>query len=306
MSRTGGEMAESSELLLDDPWQVKAADFPYDRSDTEKLIYLVNYAALAPSILNSQPWTFTVRGNELVLVADRTRVLPVVDPEERQLLISCGAALCNLLCAMRSFGCAADLEIFPERDRKPWPASGCRRASLRPGRTKSCGTLSSSDGPTAGNSEERPLPEPLMRSLADAARREGAMLFFVTSPTQKGLIAELVAEAEREHLSRPEFRQELSAWITERYAEAHAHDGEAVGRLGAAGHTPEPLMPEGLSTAIAAAAARSYAGVDEAAEHQRDVVTSSPALALLTTDGDAPVEWVWPEGVPEGAAEGRE
>ena len=118
------------------------------------------------------------------------------------------------------------------------------------------------------------------------------MLFFVERPDQKRLVAELVAEAEREHLSRPEFRQELSTWITRRYAEAHAHDSEALGRLGAAGHTPEPLTPTGLSTAIAAAAARSFASVEEAAEHQRDVVVSSPALALLTTDDDDPSEWV--------------
>ena len=80
-------MAEPGELLLDDPWQVRTADFPYGRSNSEKLIFLVNFAVLAPSILNSQPWTFAVQGDELVLSADRTRVLPVVDPDGRQRVI---------------------------------------------------------------------------------------------------------------------------------------------------------------------------------------------------------------------------
>jgi hypothetical protein len=285
-------MAEPGELLLDDPWQVRTADFPYGRSDSEKLIFLVNYAVLAPSILNSQPWTFSVHENELVLSADRTRVLPVVDPDGRELLISCGAALFNLLCAMRSFGCGADVDIFPESDH-----GILARVRLSDRITPTEEDENLRDAIVKRRTfrrrfEDRPLPEPLTRSLADAARGEGAMLFFIERSDEKRRVAELVAEAERDHLSRPEFRQELSTWITERYAEAHEADREALGRLGAAGHTPEPRTHRGMTTAIAAAAARSFADVEEAAAHQRDAVVSSPALALLTTDDDAPSEWI--------------
>jgi nitroreductase len=285
-------MAEPGELLLDDPWQVRAADFPYGRSSSEKLTFLINYAALAPSILNSQPWTFAVDGDELVLSADRTRVLPVVDPDGRQLLISCGAALFNLLCALRSFGCAADVAILPRGERETVARVRLSNGSTPAGEDETLRDAIVSRRTFRRNFEDRALPEPLKRSLADAAQREGATLFLVERPDQKRQIAELVGEAERDHLSRPEFRQELSTWITRRFAEAHAQDSEALGRLGAAGHTPEPLSPTGLSTVTAAAAARSFASTEEAAQHQRDVVASSPVLALLTTHGDDPSEWV--------------
>jgi hypothetical protein len=45
-----------------------------------------------------------VYNNIIVMYADRTRALPVVDPEDRELTISCGAALSHLLLAIRHFG----------------------------------------------------------------------------------------------------------------------------------------------------------------------------------------------------------
>ena len=47
--------------------------------------------SLAPSTHNTQPWLFRVRGSTLDLYADRSRVQPVVDPDQRELTISCGA-----------------------------------------------------------------------------------------------------------------------------------------------------------------------------------------------------------------------
>ena len=43
-------------LLLVDPWQIKAVDFPAKGTGADKLSFLLNYAVLAPSILNVQPW----------------------------------------------------------------------------------------------------------------------------------------------------------------------------------------------------------------------------------------------------------
>ena len=92
--------------VLSDPWEVFEADFPKTRDAGEKLRFLLNYAVLAPSGHNTQPWLFKVRNSEVELYTDRTRGLPVVDPEDRALVISCGAALFNLRAAVRHFGYA--------------------------------------------------------------------------------------------------------------------------------------------------------------------------------------------------------
>lgn len=59
---------------------------------SEKLHFLLRYAILAPSGHNSQPWLFKIVGNNNIIevYADRSRALPLVDPDERELIISCG------------------------------------------------------------------------------------------------------------------------------------------------------------------------------------------------------------------------
>ena len=94
------------ELLeaLADAWEISPDEFPESGTPAENLTFLLRYAVLAPSSHNSQPWLFRVRESYVDLYADRARALPVVDPEDRDLLISCGAALFELCIAMRHFG----------------------------------------------------------------------------------------------------------------------------------------------------------------------------------------------------------
>lgn len=74
-------------------WSSAIDEFPISGTTNQKLGALVRYAVRAPSSHNSQPWLFRVVGDTLELRADRGRRLPVVDPEDRELTISCGAAL---------------------------------------------------------------------------------------------------------------------------------------------------------------------------------------------------------------------
>ena len=85
-----------------DTWNVSADDFPVDGTSEEKLWFLVRYAILAPSTHNTQPWRFRIHGNVVELYADFTRALPVIDPEDRELIMSCGAALLHLRFGLRS------------------------------------------------------------------------------------------------------------------------------------------------------------------------------------------------------------
>ena len=48
------------------------------------------------------------------LYADRTRALPVIDPDDRELTISCGAALLHLRIALRHFGYAGAVATLPD------------------------------------------------------------------------------------------------------------------------------------------------------------------------------------------------
>src|ERR1044071_2504628 len=97
-------------------WNISADDFPADGNSEEKLWFLVRYAVLAPSTHNTQPWRFRIHGNVVELYADFARALPVVDPQYRELIMSCGAALLHLRIAIRYFGHAYTVERLPDPD----------------------------------------------------------------------------------------------------------------------------------------------------------------------------------------------
>jgi uncharacterized spore protein YtfJ len=97
-------------------WNVSAHDFPEAGDTGDQLLFLLRYAVLAPSGHNTQPWLFSVDGDTVELYADRTQALAVVDPEDRELTISCGAALFNLRVALRHWGYRRDdqVELLPD------------------------------------------------------------------------------------------------------------------------------------------------------------------------------------------------
>jgi hypothetical protein len=80
----------------------------------DELRFAVEQAVLAPSSHNTQPWQFRLDGDTVELYADRHRVLHVIDPQDRELVISCGAALLNIELAIAHLGRAHDVEVFPE------------------------------------------------------------------------------------------------------------------------------------------------------------------------------------------------
>jgi hypothetical protein len=74
------------------PWQIGAEDFPTHGEAAEKLKFLLNYAILAPSSHNTQPWMFSVAEDTLKIFVDSSRWLKVADPDQRELHINLGYA----------------------------------------------------------------------------------------------------------------------------------------------------------------------------------------------------------------------
>jgi nitroreductase len=97
-----------------DAWNIKESDFPANGSREEKLTFLLNYAVLAPSSRNSQPWKFNVTNDSILVFADKSRRLQVADRDQRELYISLGCALENLLIAAEHFGYNCSVAYFPQ------------------------------------------------------------------------------------------------------------------------------------------------------------------------------------------------
>ena len=63
---------------------------------------------------HTQPWRFHYAAGTFELRADTSRGLGASDPDGRELVISCGAALYNLRIAARKLGYTATVTLFPE------------------------------------------------------------------------------------------------------------------------------------------------------------------------------------------------
>jgi len=83
--------------------------FGLDQRDEQILLY----ASLAPSILNTQPWFVRiVDRHQWIIGIDQSRLIPAIDPDNREILLSIGAFVENLSIASAAKGLRADIEII--------------------------------------------------------------------------------------------------------------------------------------------------------------------------------------------------
>jgi hypothetical protein len=141
--------------------------------------YLIEVAARAPSVHNTQPWRFAVTEQAVELYADAERQL-LEDPSGREMTISCGAALYGLRLAILSLGYQPETVLRPEpsqpsllarvRAGNRVPMTRDERAMLHavPHRHTHRGAF-----------EPGPLPGGLLARLQDDAAAEGATLAVV-------------------------------------------------------------------------------------------------------------------------------
>ncbi|MGZ8801585.1 MAG: Acg family FMN-binding oxidoreductase [Mycobacterium sp.] len=86
-----------------------SAQFPDDNTVRAAL----TLATRAPSVHNSQPWLWRVGPHSLHLYADRTLHLQHTDPDRRDLIVSCGAALNHCVIALAAMGWQATIHRLP-------------------------------------------------------------------------------------------------------------------------------------------------------------------------------------------------
>jgi hypothetical protein len=194
--------------------------------------YLIAVAGRAPSIHNTQPWRFTVGGDAIELYADARRQLHV-DPDGREMLISCGAALYGLRLAVRSLG------YLPQVDLVPPPAGPVlARVGLGPAiplmvEERKMLSAMLRRHTHRGPFEPGPLPAGLFAQLRYDARAEGAMLAEIDPGPSHEKLAALITTSGRDQDRDLRSRAETRWW---------SHDVTSTARDGVPAHA-FPAMP---------------------------------------------------------------
>jgi Nitroreductase family len=263
-------------------WNVEASSYPASKPAIDKARFAVRYAILAPSSHNTQPWRFIMNGDELLVCADRTRSLANIDPFDRELIISCGAALLNLRVALAYFQLPVEITTFPQSSdpdivaRVVFPASGPMLrdlAELFGGITK----RATNRGPFI----DEDVSPAIIARLKSAAASEGVDVAFAQELVQRERLATLIAKADRRQFDDPRFRRELASWIHP----LRSNDGM-------------PAASQGLraladaATPIVAMAIRTFdLGNGVAAAHE-ELARGSPLLIALSTPMDNNEGWL--------------
>jgi hypothetical protein len=247
----------------------------------------IEYAVLAPSSHNTQPWLFRVNDNSLELYADKERGLNVVDPHDRELIMSCGAALYNLRLALRSFGYTETTELFPHSNKQKGPNIKDLLARV---------TLTGIGHPNKedkrlfkalphrhtnrGRFETKPLDAALVNELELAVSIEGAQLYLTQDLATRQAIADLVAKGDKRQWNDPEFRSEIATWT---------HANFSKSRDGIPGYA---LNLNDVASYVTPFMIRRFdMGRGQAAKDHK-LAEGSPALAVLYTAEDTPYYWL--------------
>ncbi len=246
----------------------------------ETLREALRYAILAPSRHNAQPWFFEIAGPTLRVYGDWRRSLPAGDPQGRELVMACGAALLNAELAARQAGLATSVEqvagsrkdgllarLTLEEPREPSEDDGQLFTAIPLRHTNRL------------SFDPRPVPPGLVTALArDAAACETTLR--TVEGGDRATVAELVGEGDRLAWANGRFRAELASWSrSNEPGELDGMPGYAHGYGSSASALHKVLVR--------------LRGASEG-EERRDRVNAREARALLAlcTRGDAPADWL--------------
>ncbi|WP_431521531.1 Acg family FMN-binding oxidoreductase [Actinomadura madurae] len=242
----------------------------------------VEDATWAPSVHNTQPWRFSVRGSRVSLSADADRRLGVADPQGREMLISCGAALYTLRLSLTALGYAPVVRLLPDPDRPHLLAD----VDVEPGELADQQTLREHAQIQRRRSHRgafrpEPVPAAVFTAMRHAVEREGARLIEAVDAHVKGALAALTDAAEHIQSRTPAYSTEIARWApsprTTRQDGVH-EDAYPKQTAQTSPHFPGRDFARGQGWGT------------------RPTPSEEPAVAgvvlLLVTDGDEPAEWL--------------
>lgn len=265
-----------------------STDFPSSGDLEAQAKFLLEYAVLAPSSHNSQPWRFAIGDDHIQLFADESRQLEVADPDGRELYLSVGCALENLVVAAERFGFAPSVEYAngdeehrPGQEHDELPDDSVA-GEERDGRTRLAATVTLEgevDTPDGGDSElfdaiterrtnhspfdERAVPDVSFEQFEGCVMGVRVGLEFVTGPSTKAEIAALQTRADERQFDDPAYRAELGYWI-------------GTGALGA----------NWIAARIGQVAVRYLDLGEREGQKNSKLLTSAPAVVVITAEDD--------------------
>jgi nitroreductase len=255
---------------------------PLARRPADPVLEALEHAAdrgrLAPSVHNTQPWTFVLHPDRLELRADRSRQLAVLDPDGRELVQSGGAALLNVRAALAARHLVADVARLPD------PGDPDLLAVVRAVEGTPDPALAPLDRVAdRRHTNRRPfepatVPAELLDRLGDVVAAEDALLVPVRTRAERALVAALTREADRAQSADAGYQRELRHWTGRSPAQG---DGVSAGSV-----------PRTAPRARDAVPVRNFDVRGTGGLPARTGSGTAQTMVLLATAGDDPLSWL--------------
>lgn len=247
---------------------------------TGELLSWIRAATRAPSTHNAQPWLFEIDGDRVTVKPDPRRVTPMTDPQSRELWMSLGCAVENMVVAARHDGEALEVSQPPD----VMPHRGVLVQSFRD-RTAPDGLYHAiPDRQTNRRAYDgRPLDKGVVEALRQVVLPPGVSMRLVTDQDAFDDYAHLVQAGTAEQYGSPEYRRELYAWMRFNEAEVAATlDGLSINSV------REIAKPRWLARALF----RLHSASGRHAAEKAELARQASALLLVSARGDAPAAWL--------------
>lgn len=278
VTAVGGHLLTTYAPWLDDEAQAALTrqPLPQEKIVSQQILEMVRYATLAANGHNTQPWKFAVCQDVVEIHPDYSRRLPVVDPHDRELWISLGCALENLLLAARAAGYAADV-AYPNED-------DLIRVQLAPDAPQASPLFDAIPlrQTTRSVYDGRPAPVADLDSLQSLPQAAGVSLRLLTAPAEmETALAYVNAGNLRQYADRA-FVDELIDWL-------RFNKQEALGTLDGlyARCSGNPAVPRWVGQMFVGGTKPQQQADADAAK-----LRSSAGAVVIATDADDSAAWV--------------
>jgi len=241
---------------------------------------LLEYARLAPSVHNAQPWRFIVKGDTVSLAVAPERMLDSGDPTSRESWISFGICLEAMLQAARGLGMKAEIVEIQGASFNDIIAT----IKVTPNTLESQpGILSALKKRQTYRERMEPakIPLELIRNCEQAVKDlDGVSVFFMQDEPAIRKVGEYTFKAMSLALSSPDFRHELYHFV---------HYNWSPSRTGMHGYT----QGEGtLGSLFGKLSIKLGLGLSTKARHDQQRINDASALIFIGTNGDVPGFWL--------------
>jgi nitroreductase len=277
-------MSGHAGVMTDDP--TRSVDL---RQHAEEI---AQAGARAPSHHNAQPWAFRVLPGAVEIHADRSRRLPVADPEDRQLFVGVGAAVYGVRLALAVLGLRPVVRLDRDDARPDLAATVTASGQADPARP--AGPADAADPAEArrhrelgrrqtvrGAFTDEPLPNPLRAELASEVDEEGATLYWAVAEESRRVLATLIAAADREQRADLDLRAELVRSVGP--AAVRRRAGIPLANLGRA------AAPTGAEVGFPM---RDFSAGDPDLGAPTHRAEAHPGIAVLHTSADERPDWL--------------